>query len=252
MGIRIIEAIQICKLLRHLQKINSAGLEICVLGYPDLLFTAKDLAKYSIFKDINLNDLQVKEYSSDFSPKNKYNFIDPCSFFDAFNAKFTVIDVVKHRGNEIILDLNYPNVTSVMASQFDLAIDNGTLEHCFNIGEALINMARLVKSQGFVFHINPLSMINHGFYNICPTLLYDFYTLNDFEYKSAIASGITSQIAIDVHPTNRFSITKQFKNEEVILNFTAQKFPNNRLQCDKYQKYLYPVQSKYKPLIEKN
>ena len=113
------------------------------------------------------------------------------AFFGYFDATFDVFDVCAHRGVEILVDLNIPNSTSMYTSRYDLVIDNGTLEHCFNIGEALINTARLAKhSFGHVFHINPLYMPNHGFFDICPTFLFDFYHQNQFKIKHVYATGL--------------------------------------------------------------
>jgi len=44
--------------------------------------------------------------------------------------------------------------------------------------QALINAAEAVAAHGHIFHINPMNVMNHGFYNICPTLMHDFYDQN--------------------------------------------------------------------------
>jgi hypothetical protein len=68
-----------------------------------------------------------------------------------------------------------------VCGQYDYVLDVGTLEHCFNIAQALVNMASLAKVGGFIFHENPFNWGNHGFYNLSPTLFHDFYTDNGFE-----------------------------------------------------------------------
>lgn len=251
MGIRLVEAAQLSSIMACLRKSLKRNLQICVLGYPDLLFTLKSLQSHTAFKNFNLSNLIEIDYCSDFSSEKSHNnFVDPKSFFNLFNASFETIDICSHRGDEIIIDLNYPNVTSLLSAKYDLVIDNGTLEHCFNIGEALINTARLVRDEGFIFHINPLVMINHGFYNICPTLLYDFYTANHFAFIKALASGTHTQKLIEVNPTKRFSGFKQLNGEESVLNFTVSRKKSDGLTSSNcHYNYVYPTQSKYKYIL---
>ena len=151
----------------------------------------------------------------------------------------------KHRGNELIVDLNYPNASFLLEGKYDLVIDNGTLEHCFNAGEALINAARMVKQKGgFIFHINPLSMINHGFYNFCPTLLFDFYDQNDFKILLSSATGFKSMKSIKIDPIKRTKLDYYFGSEELIMNFIAMSSFDASKQKNRIFKY--PIQSKYK------
>ena len=78
-----------------------------------------------------------------------------------------------------MLDLNEPHEIGA----FDLVIDPGTSEHCFNVGTAVMNGARAVKPGGRIYHSLPMSMVNHGFYNVCPTALWDFYGQNGWELE---------------------------------------------------------------------
>tara|TARA_B100000475_G_scaffold118760_1_gene86643 strand:+ start:1558 stop:2319 length:762 start_codon:yes stop_codon:yes gene_type:complete len=251
MGIRLIEATQLSSIMPYLKKTFKRDLQICVLGYPDLLFTLKSLQSHTDFKNFDLSNIIESDYYSELPfEKNRKKYVDPKSFFNLFNASFDVIDICSHRGNEIMIDLNYPNVTRLLSSKYDLVIDNGTLEHCFNIGEALINIARLVRDEGFIFHINPLVMINHGFYNISPTLFYDFYTANHFAFIKALASGNHTQQLIEVNPTKRFLWFKEFNGEESILNFTVSRKKSDGLMSSNYHyNYVYPTQSKYKNIL---
>lgn len=89
------------------------------------------------------------------------------------------VDLFQHLGFETICDLNQPNKFPL----HDLVIDPGTIEHCMNIGIALINAASAVKVGGRIFHGSPMTMLNHGYYNICPTLYADFYELNGFKIE---------------------------------------------------------------------
>lgn len=255
MGIRLVEAFQLYSLLGNIKSnrfqdgSTSPHLSVCSLGFPDFLFNINELESYSNGKIPSsfLSLLTHIPYSSDLTNTSSAqikSFVDPYSFFAAFNASLDIIDVHNHRGCEIIADLNYSNSTSIFAGKYDLVIDNGTLEHCFNIGEALINTARLVRSKdSYIFHINPLSMINHGFYNLCPTLFYDFYSQNFFKSVSILVSGLTSLRTIKVHPVNRFVLPTQFSQEELIMNYVVKSnIPGQQV----FHQYSYPIQSKYK------
>lgn len=102
---------------------------------------------------------------------------DPYDTFERLGAELTCVDVISHDGRELVADLNYPQEFG----EFDLVIDAGTTEHCFNVGQAIVNAANAVKVGGVILHTNPVSMGNHAFYNFCPTLMFDFYKANGFE-----------------------------------------------------------------------
>ncbi|MCR4300708.1 MAG: hypothetical protein NUV51_03785 [Sulfuricaulis sp.] len=95
----------------------------------------------------------------------------------AKGGTFSCVDIFRHQGFEILCDLNQP---AHFPAEYDLVIDPGTLEHCFNIGQAMINAASAVKVGGRIFHGSPLTMLNHGFYNLSPTLFQHFYEANGF------------------------------------------------------------------------
>ena len=257
MGIRIVEALQLINILNLLvlrkKKLNDdSGIKICSLGYPDLAFRAQDLMKslseYRFFPSNFINSLKSVDFVSDLGEKGQ-DFVDPNSFFGYFDATFDVFDVCAHRGVEILVDLNIPNSTSMYTSRYDLVIDNGTLEHCFNVGEALINTARLAKySFGHVFHINPLYMPNHGFFDICPTFLFDFYHQNQFQIKHVYATGSKSEKKAALKfPNRRLDLNGYFGEEEVIMNFwTHSRETDTRTR----REFIYPIQSKYKHIID--
>jgi len=49
-----------------------------------------------------------------------------------------------------------------------VVLDAGTMEHCFNVGQTIRNIVDMTKVGGFVIHLNPMTMINHGFFNYHP------------------------------------------------------------------------------------
>lgn len=79
-------------------------------------------------------------------------------------------------------DLNKPLENVLSKGEFDLVLDGGTLEHCFNVGVYMESVVRLVRSGGRVLHITACQGYpNHGFYNFQPTFFFDFYDANGWD-----------------------------------------------------------------------
>ena len=58
----------------------------------------------------------------------------------------------------------------------------GTLEHVFHVPNFLLNDFQMLRIGGMAFHLCPMNNWgNHGFYQLMPTLLNDFYAANGFE-----------------------------------------------------------------------
>lgn len=85
------------------------------------------------------------------------------------------VDLLAIRGLERVVDLN---VRQEWPRRYDLVINPGTLEHCFDLAAAMFNAWRAVEWKGAVLHVAPMSMMNHGFVNVCPTLIADFAAAN--------------------------------------------------------------------------
>jgi len=106
--------------------------------------------------------------------------LETSAVIEAMGGKLSIFDLYSHTGKEIELDLN-ESIPQKLFEQFDFVLDPGTLEHCFNVGTAIKNMAKMCKLNGHVIHHNPLFIYNHGFFNFSPTFYFDFYTDNGFE-----------------------------------------------------------------------
>lgn len=90
------------------------------------------------------------------------------------------IDVFTKENPTHVLNLNEP-IEQAMYGRYDMVYDGGTAEHCFNLPEVLCNTVRLLKAGGIVIHHLPISgNLEHGYYQLSPSLLYDFYTANNF------------------------------------------------------------------------
>jgi hypothetical protein len=113
------------------------------------------------------------------------------------------------------------------------------MEHCFNIGQAMMNMASLVKLDGMIFHENPFIMPNHGFWSVNPTVYADFYEQNGFELVGCSARiGKLDDAAIEDVPIKvRFNL----RAELATLMAAAVRIEVQPLK--------FPVQSKYKSAL---
>ena len=178
-------------------------------GYPDLIIS--ESMAYRAVGD-KLNQVPVRSDSQKIAQWHGVSIpkiYESVEFFRALGYSLDVFDIKEIRGGEIVLDLNYPSDRS---AEYDLVIDSGTCEHCFNVGQAIINLANMVKAGGFIVQVFPLNAYNHGFYSVSPTLVKDFYEDNDFEIIDCfgIQNGTYTKFPVDYrgrrmqYPDNSF------------------------------------------------
>lgn len=87
-------------------------------------------------------------------------------------ARLEHMDVFSQEGATILHDLNQ-SVGPDLHQQFDLIFDNGTLEHIFNVPQALENCAAMCSVGGHVVMVAPANnMCGHGFFQFSPELFY--------------------------------------------------------------------------------
>lgn len=216
-----------------LRNILKPGMLLASFGYPDLI-APEEL----IFDGFYIGESSI-EYRKDSEAICRRHGLkqrqipDAHSFFKALACGLDVFDIVNERGCEIFCDLNYP---IGIREPYDIVLDVGTVEHCFNIGLALMNMAIMVKEGGYIIHENPANWGNHGFYNLNPTLFADFYEQNGFEVQELKLVTRDGRTGIP-NPVKRF----KYPDEEVNIFCIAQR--------KSVRSFVYPVQTKYKSLI---
>jgi hypothetical protein len=211
------------------------GAKVLSLGYPDIL---KPL------KDIPLDGLEEHTDSSSISGYHGRDISVPTaeSFFAALGATLTVIDTKAWRGPEVTFDLNKSSGepgNPFIKGEYDLIIDPGTSEHCFNIGCAMRNILGFVKVGGYVVHWNPFIMPNHGFYNLNPTFFWDWYLTNGGTIKHSsiwVMQEDGTETQVIPPSTDRFNL----KNENASILTIARKIEETDVT--------WPVQTKYKNL----
>lgn len=161
---------------------GKARLQVLSLGYPDLLITRREMTEL-IGADA-VGRLSVREESAELArdhsfPELAEGVFEAHDVFAGFGATLTVSDVSTLRHADVIIDLNDP-VSDDLHDRFDLIIDPGTIEHCFNVAQAMKNISEMTAVGGFVFHSTPGAYMNHGFYSFSPTFFLDYYSKNGF------------------------------------------------------------------------
>jgi SAM-dependent methyltransferase len=194
------------------------GASILSLGYPDLMASALEIEQLFGYKPTKFTD--AHEWH-----KTKNPMPESLEFFEALGSKVTIVDFTADRGVEKIADLNYPHDLG----KFDVVIDPGTLEHCFNIGQAFMNAANAVKEGGVICHLSPLTMLNHGFYNMNLTLFNDFYLQNGWDIKELkiISAGWPA-----ISTTGRFDMHVEYLTRVLAIRTNSASLR-------------YPIQTKY-------
>ena len=180
------------------------------LGVPDLLLSEE----FDVKRVENESDLQRWH-------RWAYPIYDTDALFREFGIEATYLDNQARTGREVILDLNVAQdfIDDFDAPQwahtaFDVVLDPGTLEHCFNIGQAFKNVRNLCRPGGHILHINPLSMMNHGFWNLNPCAYHEWYTDHGDEIVSSkIVGG-----SLDDRLIYRWKSLERFGAENSMLN----------------------------------
>lgn len=195
------------------------GANVLSLGYPDILVPADHIQALFGYTPEKFADDAARKWH-----QQKFPLPQTEELFERLESTLTVVDFTADRGMEKIADLNEPHDLG----KFDLVIDPGTLEHCFNIGQAFLNAANAVKVGGRIFHLSPLNMMNHGFFNLNPTLFHDFYEQNGWEAEISLVP----QPVGSMDPTARFAV-----NAEYLVRCLAQRRTEAAI--------IFPIQSKY-------
>jgi SAM-dependent methyltransferase len=239
-----IDAVQlglVMAVIRRARKVaGERRLSTLCFGYPDLVLPHAELAQ--IVGAGRLQDLperrdaeKVRQWHNLPADAPVY---DSIALFDRLGLDVTIADVAALQGMERIVDLNDP-LPDDLRRYFDLVIDPGTCEHCFNVGMAFRNVCEAVAPGGFLVHIAPLSYINHGFWNFSPTVYPDYFEANGFALlhlagHAPMPDGRLGAFAVDHF--QRFS-----PPPKGILYVAAERTGT--------QAPVWPVQRKYRPLI---
>ena len=210
----------------EVQKRIRPGMRVASMGYPDIIAPLPDTDWPGLVYRAD-SEAICRRHGLELRP-----IPDAESFFNLLGAELTVYDVICERGCEVLCDLNYPFI----ADPFDIVLDVGTLEHCFNIAQAIQNMAAMVKVGGAIIHENPFNWGNHGFYGLQPTFYNDFYCANGFAVKECALVN-KKGMGANAPLGKRFKFVEAEVNVFVVAERVERK------------PFVYPVQAKYANLI---
>jgi SAM-dependent methyltransferase len=194
-------------------------------GHPDILATPKQLKP--IMGTILPTDNEEIVNSKFRTIYKGRNIVGSAKIvFEALGGLLHCVDKFPGYGIDELFDLNK---SGVAIDQFDLVIDPGTSEHCWNVGQAIINMANCVKVGGHIYHMVPMAHWNHGFWNFSPCAFNDFYTQNGFKIIELLAefrgkfmqvelkkdNGVKFMIPNNGRKLNLMCIAKRVEDREI-------------------------------------
>ncbi len=133
-------------------------------------------------QNLNVNEFALKKLISVDVKYKQEVYVDQL-LKDYF--KSTIVDSIDKSNYEnatIIHDMNLP-IPDNLKNKYDTIIDSGTLEHIYNIPQALENVSFLCKTGGQIIHILPANnFCGHGFWQMSPELFFSLYS-NKNGYK---------------------------------------------------------------------
>ena len=177
MALDFIDLFEIVKCIKQL----TSPLHVLSLGHPDILATPEAIAPLIGDRLLSIDNDRVRKERIGESREDCIG--SAFGFFEALDATLYTLDKRELFGIDKMVDLNNPisGDSGEHVDKYDLVVDPGTSEHIFNIGQVLSTIVRATKVGGFVYHINPMVMINHGYWNFSPVAYKDFYTVNGFD-----------------------------------------------------------------------
>jgi len=221
--------------------------KICCLGYPDVLVSTEQAQQYlgtevAARLDYRPDSASIVAWHA--LEAHLDRVIDAQSLFDVMGMRMTVVDLVASRGGERIVDLNNP-LPSDLVDAFDVVLDAGTMEHCFNVGQAIRNILEMAKVGGFVIHLNPMTMINHGFFNFSPTFYHDFYGQNGHHLMAPICGVSVSGIKVNYQKIDHIRRQRVPESTTMVLSLARKEHARAPI---------WPMQSKYlqNPTLKNN
>jgi hypothetical protein len=100
-------------------------------------------------------------------------------------------DYSDYEGATFTVDMNKPFIPE---REYDTVIDCGSLEHIYNVPQALTNISSLCCKSGRVIHISPgNNFCGHGFWQFSPELFFSLYSEpNGYAETKVFLAEVTS------------------------------------------------------------
>jgi SAM-dependent methyltransferase len=182
MGINASDA----KMLRSLVPVPDGEGRCLTLGCQDIEFGASEwaeLCRQSTAYEVSTSACENGEYSRpDVYLSNPEASLSDVEFFAELGfGTLHSVDASRFEGAEICFDLNQRGLANEINAPYDLIYESGTMEHVFHVPNYLANLADSLKVGGRIIQRLPVNnFVDHGFYQISPTLLESYYRANKF------------------------------------------------------------------------
>jgi SAM-dependent methyltransferase len=238
-----IEALYLRILKRAIDQRRAArpAMQGLLLGYPDLVVPRAALAPI-VGEDVVAGLAPVADGARHWAyhgfPAMTEPMYDSLGLLRSLGVDPVVVDAAVLRGMERVVDLNEP-LPADLARRFDVVVDTGTCEHCFNVAQAFCNACEALAAGGFLVHAAPMSRVNHGFWCFSPTIYPDFFEENGFRihFLAGIAGNIRDGMqAFEIDPFARLS-----PPPECALYVVAERA--------EVKPFRWPVQRKYRGML---
>ena len=149
------------------------GGTVLQLGRQDVHLTGEKASR--VFRALGVRP------AIDFSPLTRIRIDDGALFRSLGFTRVESADFSDYEHPSWTHDFNLP-VPPQKNGQYDAVFDGGTLEHIFNLPEALRNVTRLLKAGGVAIHLSPCNnWFEHGFYSFNPAFFWEYYQANGFQ-----------------------------------------------------------------------
>ncbi len=130
--------------------------------------------------DIGIDDLEVDRQTVAAGQHQDEEYITDDSFFRLLGATdIAWLDHSDYEGANIIHDLNRP-IPDELDEYADFIIDGSTFDNVFSPGDAMRNIARLLKPNGRVFTINQASNHHLPYLIFTAHWFLDYFVMNRF------------------------------------------------------------------------
>lgn len=178
----------------------------------------KALAQY--LPGVSEDDLRNPDdaYSETFFRKIGFDQVDSMDISHFENAS-----IVQDLGGELPEELH---------GRFDVVYDGGTCEHIFDLPTAYRNIHKMLKPGGVLIGHSPCNnWINHGFYQICPEMVFGFWekTLGYEVLECRLQPLLPMYAHRSIRPSNpnqtgvRPRIVGNLPNTSTILDYAVRK-----------------------------
>ena len=227
---------------------SASSISVASIGYPDLILS-KD--KVSLIKDQSLlsnisDDPKILKWHG--LTNQPYTCLNVEAYLTKRGYTFTYLDIYEGTGPNSTfkcIDLNH-KLEGSMYCQYDLIMDSGTSEHCFNIGQVFENYFHMLKPGGILLQYIPFLSPNHGFWSANPTIVFDIASCNPIKVFSCELSEYSSYkdyfdgiyTPVKFSSSSRFSLNCKSSSNIILMFFAYKKLKKSIFQ--------FPIQTKYR------